>query len=504
MNAQVIYGLLEYFKKNPKYKDKTMRLLKFLYDDVYRDLSLKIEEGEKDDYDSYVSFLRDFQSGIVDFIDEDNNSILYYLKGMIDDKKEEYIDYFFDKIESYFTIVDNHLFREADFVYYTCVFNIYMMCKSYVKYKDDFESFKKYVDEFSVLINPKGLSDDCSCDCEFYLSTKKEIIDKIFELDGFEEVPILKERFDKCYKDICDCSSDSEELDTMLEEMDFIVRVVGDMRSLVLEDPDFNKENVYSFLSDWIDYFSEDDEIFYAPILLYGKRFEYIRDCYEDYLSNNVYMDEVVEYILSFDNKLFKYLDSVYKDGKDSFITCMDIVFDSDSLKEVENKLKFLREVSSMFLEEKVDYQTVLEKIKDLSSDKLVKVYNGKKVMYRCDTLNKTERSSQILDRMAEVYSQMFEVSEDEIRYNVVDHFSYSDNMNDFEHNVDSSLVELEEKKKEMDSKKFDVVEELSDYGLERNREINMGYTFSGESVSDNSSSKEGQKSFYKRLFGMK
>jgi hypothetical protein len=98
----------------------------------------------------------------------------------------------------------------------------------------------------------------------------------------------------------------------------------------------------------------------------------------------------------------------------------------------------------------------------------------------------------------------MFEVSEDEIRYNVVDHFSYSDNMNDFEHNVDSSLVELEEKKKEMDGKKFDVVEELSDYGLERNREINMGYTFSGESVSDNSSSKEGQKSFYKRLFGKK
>ena len=35
MNAQVVYSLLEYFKKNPKYEEKSIRLLRFLYDDVY-------------------------------------------------------------------------------------------------------------------------------------------------------------------------------------------------------------------------------------------------------------------------------------------------------------------------------------------------------------------------------------------------------------------------------------------------------------------------------------
>ena len=57
MNAQVVYELLEYFKKNSKYKERSIRLLKFLYNDVYRDISLKIEEKEKEELEDYLFYI---------------------------------------------------------------------------------------------------------------------------------------------------------------------------------------------------------------------------------------------------------------------------------------------------------------------------------------------------------------------------------------------------------------------------------------------------------------
>jgi len=485
MNAQVVYSLLEYFKKNPKYEEKSIRLLRFLYDDVYRDLSIKIEEGEKEELESYASFLEGFQSGLVSFIDEDKNSILYYFKEMIDDNKEEVLNYFFDKINTYFMIVDNRLFRESDFVYYTCVFNIYMMCLSYHKYKDDFDKCKKYMDHFSLLIQPNTLSDDeFDSDYEFFLSTKKEILDKIFSIDDFEEIPILKSKFDECFNNICKASYDGSDIEESLEELNFIERIINDMRALKEIDPDFDCEHVFKNIEDWVDILSEDDEYFYAPILLYGNRIDYIRDCYNSYLDNGTYMDQVIEYVSSFNNKMFRYLDSIYKDGKDSFVTCMEMVFDSDSLEELEKKLISLREISEMFDNDNISYPKALEMIKDLSSDKFKKVYNGRKVMYRCETANKTG-SVEIYERMIEVYSQMFEVSEDEIRYNVVEHFSESDTIKELEDDVNISLEELEEQliEKRKASMEEDVTAMLDEHGLESSNNGVDGETFDGTSV---------------------
>ncbi len=486
MNAQVIYNLLEYFKKNSKYEERSLRLLRFLYDDVYRDLSLKIEEGEKEELESYASFLSGFQAGLDAFIDDDKNSILYYFKEMIDDNKEEFIDYFFDKIGTYFTIVDNHLFREADFIYYTCVFNIYMMCLSYHKYKDDFEKYKKYLDDFSLLIGPGSLSDEeFDSDYEFFLSTKKEILDKIFNIDNFEEIPILKSKFDECFKDICKTSYDSSDIEEVLEQLNFIERIIIDMRELKDKDPSFDVEHVFKNIEGWVDLLSEDDEYFYAPILLYGNRLEYIRDCFYSYLDHGDYMDQVIEYVGSYNNKMFRYLDSVSKDGKDSFVTCMDMVFDSDSLEELEKKLVVLKEASEMFSSDHVSYQEVLEKIKDLSSDKFKKVYNGRKVMYRCDTANKTSDSTEIYERMIEIYSQMFEVSEDEIRYNVVDHFTDSETMQEFEEGVNTSLEELEIELSEKRKASMEVVvsDSLEEHRLDSGGNGIDGETFDGSST---------------------
>ena len=508
MNAQVVYELLEYFKKNSKYKERSIRLLKFLYNDVYRDISLKIEEGEKEELEAYASYWEDFQLGLTDFIDEDKNSILYYFKEMIDDNKEDFIDYFFDKINTYFMIVDNRLFREEDFVYYTCVFNIYLMCFTYHKNKDDFEKYKKYLDDFSLLIAPNGLTEgEFDSDYAFFLSIKKDIIDKIFNIDNFEEIPLLKSKFDECLKDICKTSYDDSELEVFKEELDFVERIIVDMRELKEKDHEFNHEHVFKNLENWVDLLSDDEEYFYTSILLYGDRIEYIRDCFYTYLEHGSYMDQVIEYIGSYNNKMFRYLDSVYKDGKDSFVTCMDMVFDSDSLEELENKLIALKEVSEMFDSDNISYQDVLQRVKDLSSDKFKKIYNGRKVMYMCSTANKTG-STDILERMIEVYSQMFEVSEDEIRYNIVDHFSDTDTMREFEDDVNTSLEELEEElaQKRKESMAKVVGDILEEHHLNSNSNGIDGETFDGSSngVVDTSEEVKTIPKSLRKLFGRK
>ena len=166
-----------------------------------------------------------------------------------------------------------------------------------------------------------------------------------------------------------------------------------------------------------------------------------------------------------------------------------------------------LKEVSEMFDSDNISYQDVLQRVKDLSSDKFKKIYNGRKVMYMCSTTNKTG-STDILERMIEVYSQMFEVSEDEIRYNIVDHFSDTDTMREFEDDVNTSLEELEEElaQKRKESMAKVVGDILEEHHLNSNSNGIDGETFDGSSngVVDTSEEVKTIPKSLRKLFGRK
>lgn len=437
MSAEVVYDLLNYLKtNNSKYEQKTIRLLKFLYDDVLGSLDL---ESSKQEYDGLSDLLNYFRDCIDDYIYDSDENIIDSLSRMIKDGKDEYIDIFFNKLDLYFLIVDQHLYDEVEFSPHTFVFNIYLFLKGYNIYNDNIEQFKTFIEEYSGFIQPGFLS-DLRCVDDLCLGKKKQIIDKIFERFDFEKISVLKKCLDNIKKDMC-VSCSEEKIDNILESIDYIIPVVSDVYELkenVSEKEwDFywrKVEEIYSF-------YLEETDCFYAPILLYKNRFEYIQERYSSCLNQESYMNEILEYIKVLDNNLFSFLDSEYINCVDSFEVCMNIVFDSDTLREMLNKMIELSEVSIAFSSKNITKSETLKRINSLSSDQFKKVMeNGQKVM-----LSYSDEDS-IYDRMVHMYSEMFGVSASEIENDIVEHYNFYDTIDEFENGVDLSLDTLSKK----------------------------------------------------------
>jgi len=454
MRVSTVYNLLEFLKKeHPEYEEKAIRLLKFLYNDVCQSLESNIVEFDEKDAEM-CSICSDFLSDIVEFIDDDDSSILNYFDEMMRDGNVEFIELFFNKLETYFKIIDNSLYRSDDFSPFTFVFNIYIMLKGYHIYKEDVDRFSKILNDYSGLVKPGGIVGNyVVTSTDFLLSQKKEIIDRIFEIDCFENVPILKEKFNNYFVNICSLSDNSEELDDEIECLKLIKIVIDDMEKLRIKDPSFDMSVGIGVIEGLSSDYHEDYSFFYAPILLHrGDRYEYINECYDLYLSDNPnYMFEIMEMLLELNNDLFVYLDSVRNDGSDSFISCMDIVFDSDSLQEVKNKLEILIEASNFFAFSPVSYVNVRERINQLSSDTNKKVVNGRKIMLDIATVNQVDRPDDILERMVECYSSLFNVSKDELFSKISDDFEVAESIVEFEEFVDESIESLLEEQKQQE-----------------------------------------------------
>lgn len=138
----------------------------------------------------------------------------------------------------------------------------------------------------------------------------------------------------------------------------------------------------------------------YNPLFYYGNRYEYM--CNLEIEDNVNLKQEIFSEVRSLNYDLFNDLNE--NDGEDSFISCMNCVFDSDSYHELFSKLNLLKSASSWYeLGHKVD---ALAMIKDLNSDSLKKVYNGMLFSYPKNSINIIIKPRRIIDRMKELYSK--------------------------------------------------------------------------------------------------
>ena len=94
------------------------------------------------------------------------------------------------------------------------------------------------------------------------------------------------------------------------------------------------------------------------------------------------------------------------RDGdKDSFIECMDKVFDSDSYSELKSKLGSIVRASIKY--ESGNVIGALDILKELNSDQHKEVYCGEVISYPTNTMNLISKPKRIIDRMKYLYNRI-------------------------------------------------------------------------------------------------
>ena len=438
MKAQITYNLLRKIEQNNGlYEEEVVRILKFINQDVYKIIDDRLEKYYSDDtsYQVVEGVERDREDLEV-FLDAPENSILTYLSEMIEDNKTEFIERFFEMCSRYFKIIDKGLYDPNDFNPMTLTFNFYVMLKAYHEYKDDYGFFDSFIDNFTFLINNGDLFENENYSgYSLFLKEKKAIIDSLIELKSFSDYPAIKDFIVETIKTITEKQDADNEI---LEDYDSTLVLIKEAVEGTIKyknHPKYNPDTFNRVLGEIFKTFKDpDSEYFYSPILSLGNRHEYIMEAYEKYLDDPEYLDEVIGAIDQLDNSFFDYLNQVNGDGKDSFISCMEMVFDSDCFFELLNKLHRLLAGSVSFQYKRVD--EALLSVREISTDSFKRVLCDKKITLDSDTVNKVEKPTLIVERMCDAYEKAFgEVAED-VNYTIRYHYNNESYMDDIESNV--------------------------------------------------------------------
>lgn len=436
MKAEKVYALLDYMhQSNSIYEDRSVRLLKFLYDDCYSvidELLKKMEESNF--YNLRKHILEEAKKDISKYVDGDN-SILTYFDEMIRDDRSAFLNKFFGKTDIFFKMFDNHLYREEDFNPISYVFNIYIMLKFYHEYKDDFDTFNKLVNDFSFFIDVGYYSDN------FNFYHKKEAMDTLIGLDGFTKIPALEDELISFFKNLFDTQRDYYHIYEYIRRINRVKSVLDDFSKLQKNNSNVSVDNCNYIISDILKNHSDDKcACFYTSILLFGDRYKYMKKQYEKHIDKAEFMAEIIDIVGSLDNGIFAYLDGVKNDDKDSFISCMDIVFDSDTYFELLSKLGALESACTYYT--LGSYDKMMSYIDSLNSVEHKKVFAGKKIMYNSFGVNLIDKPDSIVERMKNLYNSFFKVVDSGIQYSIDAALNNSEHIKDFESEFDQLVCE--------------------------------------------------------------
>ncbi|MBQ7105503.1 MAG: hypothetical protein IJN90_06565 [Bacilli bacterium] len=445
MNAQKLYDfILNLRKNNPLYEKDTIRLFNFLYDGVRGYITNIIDMEDSDE--TFVN-MRD---EIDEIIDGDNSIFDYYVK-MINDNKKEFINKFYENVNNSLDFFDNKLYRDNDFRPFTYIFNIYIMLKLYDIYKDDFDKFSSFVDEFSFFIGYGELDENYSDNREYTLFREKlDFINRFLENKVIEDFPEAKKMIIDFVKDICSTHyyDDLEDLDDKALN---VLKLFDDIRR-IREYPSFNQDVLSKFLTSLFND-DEDEELYYSSILMLGDRYQYFEDMY-DVIDNGSIYNEILDRVSDLEIDLFEELN----DSNDSFIEIMNVVFDSDSFYEMESKLETLEEASNLYSCQGLTKEC-LDLIKSLRSDEHKKEIEGITIKYSSSSINKIDKPERIIDRSYDI----LKLSSDLLKYSTDDFedvLIYSDTMSECDDRFSSFIYGALSEKKEQERKTLPTVVE--------------------------------------------
>ena len=300
--------------------------------------------------------------------------------------------------------------------YYVAIFTIF---KAYIHNKNDFDSFSNIVDDvLSSEINSarflKGI--DIIVRCTNYKEMTnirrlmkmmlKSYVDLIYLLSPSKE---LYDSFLAIYKQMIDDYTELGEkcdIDAFNKVLDFrvgeLLKKYGSYESLYVPRKEKRLIEVY----------------YYDKALLKGNRYFYFNEKLREVEDRIYFRYTISSYLEHVNFKLFEELNE--EKGKDSFISCIDMVFDSDSYQELFSKLDSI--VTASIKYESGDFTEAFDIINELNSDKHKEVYCGEMVSYPTNTMNLISKPKRIIDRMKYLYNRI----DSSISYDFMDDI-YSD-----------------------------------------------------------------------------
>jgi hypothetical protein len=468
MNVENVYVLLEKLKKCDSHiQEKSKRFLKYIYHDVYfecfeKEKNLEVErmvaDGAQIGSIRYYQIVKPYDESLKAlsiFLEGDNSSLSYFLD-MINDKDERFINLFFDKVSTYFEIMDNHFYRDDDFKSFSFTFNIYTMLKAYDCWKDNYEVFSKVLNDCSFLIDCKSIMDMWKSKRFDSFPERKKMIDLIVGCKIYSDVNVMGIFLSDVLKNIGKEYKYNEA--DVLKTISFVEEVFLDYQEVskfILQEKMVSLDD---FISKNILNNNDFDKSFYAKSLLVGNRFDFVNERLNEVFINYEYRLDAFSEIKSFDYIFFEYLNRLekYKD-KDSFIEVLNILFDSDTFYEYNSKVEDVKKAMSLF--SNGEFDSSLEIINSLDSDKYKKVIDGKMVTYTNDSVNLISKNPCIYNRTKELYFKFYSSLDIDVS-DLVEHVHYSSNLKSFDKDLDRKIAQrinnvlairkLEEKRHEM------------------------------------------------------
>lgn len=334
-----------------------------------------------------------------------------------------------DEDKSYIDLVMRSL-KPKNIIEDVSFYNRYSYFNRGFSERDLIENFMKYYmvlkgyeygnrDNFSCLLNDV-LSFDVNRYGETYpkilsktFNRVSGIIDRIVGCEYYKDMPNSRRLLERIFEKFVRCDAF---LDDLYNEYNPKLLVFTDAELL-----GENQEKAAMMFDKMVKDFNSDsaycDNYLYSTILIFGDRFEYVNSNLLSLEGNYFIRKSIFERIGSLNMNLFE---SLNKDSEeDIFISCMKVVFDSDSYHELLSKLNDLSEAGKLFDEGKTIES--LNLLKDLRSAKHKKIYNGEVVTYPNNCMNMVEKPKTIFRREKELYGRI----DDSISYEFMEELHY-------------------------------------------------------------------------------
>jgi len=267
---------------------------------------------------------------------------------------------------------------------------------------DDVSSFKV---NYSSEIYPKILSKT--------FNRVSGVIDKIVSSQYYSEMPNSRRLLERIFEKFVRCDSF---LDSLYNEYNPKLEVFIDADLLGVD-----KKKACMMFDKMVKDFMTDskycENYFYSKILIYGNRFEFINSNLIELEGNYSIRKSIFERIKDLNINMFKDLNR--NSSEDSFVSCMKVVFNSDSYYELLSKLNCLKEASRLY---KIDSKKeAFELLKQLDSFRHKKKYNDEVVSYPENCMNRVEKPKTIFRREKELYGRI----DDSISYEFMEKLHY-------------------------------------------------------------------------------
>ena len=269
---------------------------------------------------------------------------------------------------------------------------LYMASKAYVENFHDIDNYKAILEDISSFDDYNYVYD---FDSKFKMN--KHTIDAFVGHKYYKSIPNLRRLFSKLY-DCFNWTSGSYNFDLDYRKINSVIK---DGKDLGI-DKDRYLDIANKVIEESGPLFVHSRPYLYSKLLMPGKRFEYINDKLNEIERNCFIRQNIFSYISELDLNMF----NEFKDEeKDFFITCMDIVFDSDSYQELSNKLNIIREASYLYgKKEKKQAMVLIGSLTDLSNKK---IYCGELVSYPTNCVNFVQKPKTILEREMALYKNI-------------------------------------------------------------------------------------------------